>query len=85
MNFESVAWINATSVNSSVKLIEATKLKCIPNLVVMIVSIKVINDQTIVVVKDESGIMNGILDSQVFNLKLQTGCVLELGNLISLY
>jgi hypothetical protein len=81
-DFESIAWMNASSsATASHTLMESSHLKRIPSILVMIVSIQVINDQTSLLLKDESGSMSATVDPQVLKLKLQIGSVLELGTL----
>lgn len=84
-DFESIAWMNASSsVSVSHTLMASCQLRRIPSILVMIVSIKIVNDQTNVLLKDESGSMNATLDPQVLKLKLQIGSVLQLGIFINL-
>ena len=81
-DFESLSWIKAKSIAGSHKLAEISSLKSIPKILLVIHSLQIINDQANVMLKDETGMMQGTLHPEVLSLgKLQVGWVLELGKI----
>ena len=81
-DLDSLPWKNAQSLQGTFRVnqLSSSSLKRVANLIVMIHSIKIYNDQANVIVKDETGMIDGTLHPQVLSLgHVQIGSVMELG------